>query len=222
MAGQDDRRLFQFPYHLDMQTRWLDNDQYVPVPWCAAALTRSFQIRASEQFFVLVCTAIVMRDHPHSPSSLIADSVSNTYLHDSCGVIAFPHAGQKLPSEGPASVIGLVISSSADYFAPTSFPDTLRCGLRVVQLGNSSVTYEVGIFAMPGSTKADAPQSSATSSSHTEPKALASDALASVLCRVTHVFVNRETRRPVKPMPKQLHDGLSKLIVPRFCSKPKL
>ena len=47
------------------------------------------------------------------------------------------------------------------------------------------------------------------------------NALANCLVRTTHVFVDRVTRRPVKPMPKQLHDGLSRLKVDRFMLEAK-
>lgn len=43
-------------------------------------------------------------------------------------------------------VIGLVIETQCNYFAPVSFPDTVHVGIRVASIGNSSVRYEVGIF----------------------------------------------------------------------------
>jgi acyl-CoA thioester hydrolase len=43
-------------------------------------------------------------------------------------------------------VIGLVIETHCNYFAPVSFPDTVHIGVRVASVGNSSVRYEVGIF----------------------------------------------------------------------------
>lgn len=43
-------------------------------------------------------------------------------------------------------VIGLVIETQCNYFAPVAFPDVISAGLRVAKLGNSSVRYEVGIF----------------------------------------------------------------------------
>jgi acyl-CoA thioesterase FadM len=44
-------------------------------------------------------------------------------------------------------VIGLVIETQCNYFAPLAFPQTIEAGLRVARLGGSSVRYEVGLFA---------------------------------------------------------------------------
>ena len=43
-------------------------------------------------------------------------------------------------------VIGLVIETQCNYFAPLSFPDRIFIGVRVAKLGTSSVRYEVGVF----------------------------------------------------------------------------
>ncbi len=47
---------------------------------------------------------------------------------------------------GQSETIGLVVSTSCDFFAPLSFPELISAGLRVSQIGNSSVTYEIGLF----------------------------------------------------------------------------
>ena len=44
------------------------------------------------------------------------------------------------------SVIGLVIETQCNYFAPLAFPDNVVAGIRVAHVGASSVRYEVGIF----------------------------------------------------------------------------
>ena len=44
-------------------------------------------------------------------------------------------------------VIGLVIETRCNYFAPLEFPQTVDAGLRVGHVGRSSVRYEVGLFA---------------------------------------------------------------------------
>lgn len=59
----------------------------------------------------------------------------NTYLIERCGLT---------PPNAP--LIGLVVSSYCNFFAPLSFPAVLELGLRVNKLGKSSVTYEVGVF----------------------------------------------------------------------------
>ncbi|PWN36913.1 uncharacterized protein FA14DRAFT_187068 [Meira miltonrushii] len=201
MAKDQDRRSWRFPFHMDIQTRWLDNDQYGHLN--------------------------------NSTYYLITDTITNTYLIDHCGIQPYQHPnGQSQlakessperiePSEERKrptsdSVIGLVISSSGDFYAPTSFPNLLRVGLRIVHLGNSSVTYEVGIFEVPAT---DPARCSSSLSSHADKYSLPKDALAAVITRKTHVFVDRQSRKPVKPMPLQLQHGLSKLKVDGITSK---
>ena len=40
----------------------------------------------------------------------------------------------------------LVASSGCDYFSELSYPDKLEVGLAISRLGNSSVTYDLGLF----------------------------------------------------------------------------
>lgn len=47
---------------------------------------------------------------------------------------------------GKSEVIGLVVGTSCDYFAPISFPESVTAGLRAAKVGSSSVTYEIGLF----------------------------------------------------------------------------
>ena len=44
------------------------------------------------------------------------------------------------------TVIGLVIETQCNYFAPLAFPEEVVAGIRVAHVGASSVRYEVGIF----------------------------------------------------------------------------
>lgn len=82
-------------------------------------------------------------------------------------------------------VIGLVIETQCNYFAPLAFPQTVWAGLRVAHLGSSSVRYEVGLFAE-------------------------GEDLAAACGHFVHVYVNRETRRPV-PLPDLLKNTLETL-----------
>ena len=75
-------------------------------------------------------------------------------------------------------VIGLVVETHCNYFAPLAFPEAVEAGVRVVSVGRSSVRYEVAIFA------AGAPESAARG-------------------HFVHVYVDRQTRRPV-PLPPPL------------------
>ena len=91
----------------------------------------------------------------NSVYAFLFDSIINTYLIVHCGLDPFNAASSSsspptttAPTNAPpkASQIGLVVSSYCDYFASVAFPDVLDLGLRVVKMGKSSVTYEVGVF----------------------------------------------------------------------------
>ena len=47
---------------------------------------------------------------------------------------------------GKSEVIGLVVETGCNFFAPASYPDIIHGGLRVAKIGSSSVTYEIGLF----------------------------------------------------------------------------
>lgn len=104
------------------------------------------------------------------------DSIINSYLIDHCG-------------RDPASSdeIGIVVHSECNFFASVGFPAVLELGLRVNKIGNSSVTYEVGVFEQ----------------GQPEVKTVGG---------YTHVFVNRATMRPsTSGMSRQIRDGLTTL-----------
>lgn len=44
-------------------------------------------------------------------------------------------------------VIGLVVETQCNYFAPLAFPQNVVAGIRVAHVGASSVRYELGLFA---------------------------------------------------------------------------
>jgi acyl-CoA thioester hydrolase len=44
-------------------------------------------------------------------------------------------------------VVQFVVESGCRYFSPIAFPQTVTAGIRVARLGNSSVRYEIGLFA---------------------------------------------------------------------------
>lgn len=82
--------------------------------------------------------------------------------------------------------IGLVIETQCNYFSPLAFPQMVEAGIRVAKLGNSSVRYEVGLFAQGALT-------------------------ASAQGHFVHVYVDRHTRRPV-PIPHPLKQVLEQLL----------
>lgn len=51
-------------------------------------------------------------------------------------------------------VIGLVVETHCNYFSSLKYPQKVEAGVRVAQLGNSSVRYEIGLFAEGGETAA--------------------------------------------------------------------
>ena len=84
------------------------------------------------------------------------------------------------------AVIGLVIETHCNYFSPLAFPQAVEAGLRVAHLGRSSVRYEVGLFAQ-------------------------GEPLTAAAGHFVHVYVDRETRRPV-PLPADLVAALKPLM----------
>ncbi|WP_394561085.1 acyl-CoA thioesterase [Aquipseudomonas alcaligenes] len=83
--------------------------------------------------------------------------------------------------------VGLVVETNCGYFSSIAFPDLVRAGLRVTRLGTSSVRYEVGLFANDNGE-------------------------ASAQGHFIHVYVDRETRRPV-PLPEPLRRALETIEV---------
>jgi acyl-CoA thioester hydrolase len=84
-------------------------------------------------------------------------------------------------------IVGFVVETRCTYFASLAYPDALEVGLKVVQLGNSSVTYEVAIFR-------------------------ASEERAAAVGSFTHVYVDRATNRPAR-IPDPVRQVLAGLVV---------
>lgn len=80
--------------------------------------------------------------------------------------------------------LGLVVETSCRYLAELGFPAPITAGLRVEHLGNSSIAYALALFG------ADEP-----------PAAVG---------RFVHVYVDRETRRPV-PVPDAVRAAVARL-----------
>ena len=86
-----------------------------------------------------------------------------------------------------STVIGLVVDTSCTFFSSISFPDLVHVGVKVAQLGRSSVQYEIGIFCNDADT-------------------------ASAVGRFVHVYVDRASNRPV-PIPDAVRDVLQPLTL---------
>lgn len=102
------------------------------------------------------------------------DSVANLYLIEV--------AGLKIHND---NVVGFVVSSGCNYYAPIAYPEKLEGGLRTNRITGSSVEYGIAIFKQ-GETQAVA------------------DGF------FTHVFVDRTTNKPVK-IPDNIRLALAKI-----------
>jgi acyl-CoA thioester hydrolase len=93
---------------------------------------------------------------------------------------------QKLADVAAGTGMAFVVESGCRYYAPVAFPDHLTVGLRIGHLGTSSVRYEAGIF-----------------------RGQSENAAAEGY--LVHVFVDRETLRPM-PIPPTTRQSLAVLL----------
>ncbi|WP_337960785.1 thioesterase family protein [Brucella intermedia] len=84
--------------------------------------------------------------------------------------------------------IGIVARNSTNYFAEISYPDNVAVGVRVEHIGNTSLLWGFGIFKE-------------------------GEELAAAKSEYVHVYVNRDTRRPVALTP-ELRQLAERLYVP--------
>ena len=83
-------------------------------------------------------------------------------------------------------VVGFVVNSGCNYYAPVAFPDALEGGLRVNRLGNSSVEYGIAIFRQG--------EDQAVADGH-----------------FVHVFVEKATNQSVA-IPEPIRSALARII----------
>ena len=81
--------------------------------------------------------------------------------------------------------IGLVVETGCRYARPLAYPEPVEVGLAVERVGRSSVHYRLGVFALGA-------------------------AEAAAEGRFVHVYVSRETRRPV-PLPQAWREKLGEI-----------
>jgi acyl-CoA thioester hydrolase len=84
-------------------------------------------------------------------------------------------------------VIGLVVETHCNYFAPIEFPKKVDAGIRVARIGGSSVRYEIGLFAE-------------------------GEAMTAAKGHFVHVYVDRDSRRPTT-LPEPFLRALQRLQV---------
>ncbi|MBI3451736.1 MAG: acyl-CoA thioesterase [Rhodospirillales bacterium] len=102
------------------------------------------------------------------------DTVINRYLIDAGGL-----------DIQNATVIGIAVETMCRFRRSLAFPEDIEAGLRAGHLGNSSVRYEIGLFAK-------------------------NDDEAAATGHFVHVFVDRASQKPV-PIPGPIRAALEKL-----------
>jgi acyl-CoA thioester hydrolase len=104
------------------------------------------------------------------------DTIANQYLIEQAGL-----------NIHNAAIVGFVVHSNCNYLSPIAYPDKIEAGLYVKKLGNSSVTYGVGILKKGKDT-------------------------VSAYGEFIHVFVNRAENKSV-PIPVNIRLALEKLLI---------
>ncbi|MFK8077833.1 MAG: acyl-CoA thioesterase [Granulosicoccus sp.] len=113
----------------------------------------------------------------------INNAVYYTYFDTVCNSFLIEHCGFNIQK---SPIVGFVVATSCQYVSPMVFPDTVLAAMRVNRLGNSSVEYGVGLFRNDENS-------------------------VSAHGTFTHVFVNRETSKPVT-IPDGVRNQLSNIL----------
>jgi acyl-CoA thioester hydrolase len=110
------------------------------------------------------------------------DTAINGWVNTNCGI-------------DPLTVpwLGVVAESGCQYFAELRFPDPLSVGLAVARLGNTSVTYRLGVWQDGGPVAA--------------------------VGHWVHVYVDRGTRSPV-PIPEAIRALLENVSADKSINSP--
>jgi acyl-CoA thioester hydrolase len=83
-------------------------------------------------------------------------------------------------------VIGLVAETGCRYYASVGYPDPVEIGVGVTRVGRTSLTYRLALFG--------------------------SAAEAAAICHYVHVYVDRESQRPV-PLPDHLRHAAEAIAI---------
>jgi len=84
-------------------------------------------------------------------------------------------------------IFGIVVETKCQFLKELAFPEVIEAGLRIAKLGNSSVTYDIGLFRKD-------------------------EADAAAIGHFTHVYVDRENRRPVR-IPDPVREVMASLVI---------
>lgn len=82
--------------------------------------------------------------------------------------------------------VGLVVETQCSFMKELNFPRTVHAGIRVTKLGNSSITYEIGLFRDD-------------------------EEDAAALGRFVHVYVDRERQETVR-IPDRVREAVEPLL----------
>lgn len=197
-----------FPYILQTHTRFTDCDMYGHVnnvmyySYFDTRQTRETERRESNRWQwgmsdplrLTVARLSAFSSFPPSlpPSLAPSRPVVNGFLISKCGM----H-----PTTG--AVVGLVVQSTCRYIVSVNFPSRMALGLRVVQLGTTSCTFEIAVFTPKGLLTSDGvgvyPQNA-------------------TLCAVgkfVHVYCTRSNMRPT-PIPAEFRTAMEKVASPEL------
>ena len=145
-----------------------DEPRTVPLPRSAFAHFQTLQTRWSDND--------IYRHVNNAVYYHLVDTVVNGYL----------------VSEGAldieqSDVVGLVVETRCNYFAPLVYPQNIDGGLAVQHIGRSSIIYQVGLFAERAQETA-------------------------ALAKFVHVYVDRDSHRPTA-IPAPMLAAVEKLKV---------
>lgn len=115
----------------------------------------------------------------------VNNAVYYAYFDTAINQYLIAHGGLDIVS---GQIIGLAVETHCAFMQSLAFPDVIDAGLRVGKLGNSSVRYELSLFKQH-------------------------ENMAAATGYFVHVFVDRETRRPV-PIPPITRAALERLVLP--------
>eukprot|EP01013_Petalomonas_cantuscygni_P028224 TRINITY_DN51833_c0_g1_i1.p1 TRINITY_DN51833_c0_g1~~TRINITY_DN51833_c0_g1_i1.p1 ORF type:complete len:184 (+),score=23.25 TRINITY_DN51833_c0_g1_i1:92-643(+) len=160
-------------------------------------------IRSTFRYFVPVQTRWNDNDQYGHLNNVVAyelfDTAVNKMLIEKCTTTSA--AAQQPPR------LGLVVHTQCSYFAPLSFPQTVDVGVAVHSIGASSVTFSVALFA-----------SSTRCTPRASPEAPLTDAAvdtdaAAAAGLFVHSYVDRTSRRPLRPLPPPFVAALREFMV---------
>ena len=143
------------------------------------------------------------------PSTSTSSGVLVTQVQD-IHYDLFHHRRVGLDPQSPLTPRGFMVTNNAYFTAPAAYPNVYMAGLAVESLGNSSVTYRLGLFPLINPTES---LSSDLVQGHfkDDPVLDKVDELTITTGSSTHVFVDPGTGKPT-PIPDSWRKGLRRLM----------